>query len=222
VETALSGFRAAPLSPSEQARRAGQMLRFLDLVPVEYRRGVRNGRVAIDLEIREAVTFRDGAAAAFTDLRPLIEARDPATTTRIAALFGTLERDLASANDQAAPDPDSIQSQTDQLVALLRQVMPAEWQQRDNAADFDVIRTALDQMEQAARAGQYDLAESARLEAYAILESGPEVKLIVFAPQYKVALENLFWYGQDAHKGLAYLLERRAPHAEIEDRKSVV
>jgi hypothetical protein len=39
------------------------MLRFLGLVPVEYARGVRNGQVTIDLEIREAVTFRDGAAA---------------------------------------------------------------------------------------------------------------------------------------------------------------
>ena len=61
VQTAIEGFRAAPLSPDEQVRRAGQMLRFLSLVPVEYGRGVRNGQVAKDLEIREAITFDDGA-----------------------------------------------------------------------------------------------------------------------------------------------------------------
>ena len=40
VENALDNFRAAPLSPAEQSRRAGQLLRFLSLVPVEYGRGV--------------------------------------------------------------------------------------------------------------------------------------------------------------------------------------
>jgi len=64
-------------------------------------------------------------------------------------------------------------------------------------------------------AGQYDLAESARLEAYAILESGPEAKLVVFAPQYKAPLEDLFWYGQGDHKGLAYLIGQRAPATAI-------
>ena len=93
--------------------------------------------------------------------------------------------------------------------------MPAEWQQHDSAADFDVIATALDQMQAAITAGDYELAESARLEAYAILESGPEAKLIVFAPQHKAPLEDLFWYGQGDHKGLAYLIGQRAPAAEI-------
>src|SRR5215207_1255700 len=40
VENMLNNFRAAPLSPAEQSRRAGQLLRFLSLVPVEYGRGV--------------------------------------------------------------------------------------------------------------------------------------------------------------------------------------
>jgi high-affinity iron transporter len=78
-----------------------------------------------------------------------------------------------------------------------------------------VIATALDQMHAAITAGDYALAESARLEAYAILESGPEAKLIVFAPQYKAPLEDLFWYGQGEPKGLAYLIGQRAPASEI-------
>jgi high-affinity iron transporter len=57
VEEALHNFRAAPLSPAEQARRAGQLLRYLALVPVEYGRGVADGRVTKTLEIQEAVTF---------------------------------------------------------------------------------------------------------------------------------------------------------------------
>ncbi|MBI1878137.1 MAG: hypothetical protein HYR94_07910 [Chloroflexi bacterium] len=76
VKASLYNFRAAPLSPKEQARRAGQLLRYLSLVPVEYGRGVSGGQVTKEIEIQEAVTFRDGAAAAFADLQNLLDARD--------------------------------------------------------------------------------------------------------------------------------------------------
>jgi high-affinity iron transporter len=216
AEEALRGFRAAPLGPSEQVRRAGQMLRFLSLVPVEYARGVSGGVVTRDLEIREAITFRDGAAAAFADLKTALEERDPPRTEQAASRFDELERQLAGAASQTTiPEPEAIQASADGLAELLRAAMPPEWQRHDAAGDFDVIGAALDQMEAAVAAGEYDLAESARLEAYAILESGPEARLVVFAPQFKTPLEDLFWYGQADRPGLARLIDQRAPAAEI-------
>jgi high-affinity iron transporter len=216
VDTVLSGFRAAPLSTAEQSRRAGQLLRFIALVPVEYARGVKEGQVTVALEIQEAATFRDGAAAAFNDLRSLLDTRDAATTQQVAEAFDALEQQLLAAKDQShIASPADIQAGADQIARLLKQTMPAEWQTHDTGADFDVIDTALDQMEQAVKAGEYDLAESARLEAYAILESGPEAKLVVFAPQMKQPIEDLFWYGAGEHPGLAALIGRKAPAAEI-------
>lgn len=223
LEQTLQGFRAAPLSQDEQVRRAGQLLRFLPLVPVEYGRGVRNGQVATDLEIREAITFRDGAAAAFADLRPLLEARDAARTARAAALLGQLDQHLADAGARrSVAAPETVQSLADEAQTLLRELMPPEWQRHDSNADFDLIQAALDQMEAAVAAGQYEVAESARLEAYAVLEAGPEAKLVVFAPQYKPLIEDLFWYGQGEQSGLAYLLERRAPAAQIQASRSAL
>lgn len=216
VDQMLRGFRAAPLSPAEQQRRTGQMMRFLQLVPVEYERGVRNGQVTIDLEIREAITFHAGAFAAFTDLRDLLEQRDAALTERVAAQFDILGTMLANAgNRSAVADPEAVRTSTTTLLSDLAALLPQEWQKQDSGADFDVIRAALDQMEQAVWAGEYALAESARLEAYAIMEIGPEVKLIAFAPQYKPIIEGYFWYGQGDRKGLAYLIEQHAAPAEI-------
>ncbi len=216
VEQMLRGFRAAPLTPAEQKRRSGQMTRFLRLVPIEYERGVRHGQVTIDLEIREAITFHAGAFAAFTDLRDLLEQRDAALTERVARQFDTLGAMLASAGNRTdVTDPPVVQAATTALLNDLATLLPQEWQKQDASADFDVIRTALDQMEQAVKAGEYTLAESARLDAYAIMEIGPEAKLIAFAPQHKPVIEGLFWYGKGEHKGLAYLIEQRAPFAEI-------
>ena len=216
VEQVLAGFRAAPLSAEEQSRRAGQMLRFLSLVPVEYGRGVSGRTVTKDLEIREAVTFQEGASAAFNDLRTLLDERDPALAAASAEHFATLERMLTNASQRTdVPTIGEVQQTTDDLLATLGRVMPETWQQRSSAGDFDVINSMLDQMEAAIAAGQYDLAESARLEAYAILESGPEAKLVVFAPQMKAPIEELFWYGVGEHTGLAKLIDETAPASVI-------
>jgi high-affinity iron transporter len=223
VDDALRGFRAAPLGVAEQARRAGQMLRYLKLVPIEYGRAIRNGQVAVDLEIREATTFRDGAQAAFDDLRIAFEARDVAKAGLAAQLFSALEKNISDASEhRAVAPPEDVRAKTDQLLALLDDLVPAEWSGQDNAADFDVVATALDQMEQAVAQSEYELAESSRIEAYAVLESGPEAKIAAFAPQFKTSIEGYFWFGHDGQDGLAGLIQRKASPAEVKaTRKSL-
>ncbi len=223
VEKALENFQAAPLTPAEQARRAAQMVRFLALVPVEYRRGVRNGEVTVDLEIREAITFLEGAQAAFNDLSADLAALNADLTMQARKGFEHLHAQLtAAAMRQAVAEPDAIQQAVDRLDADLRTLLPPAWQKQDSQADFDMIQAALDQMERAVAAGDYRAAASAHLDAYALLESGPEARLIAFAPQYIIPLEDLFWYGQGEHPGLAHLLERQASLQEIRATRSAL
>lgn len=216
IAPSLSSFRAAPLSPAEQARRAGQFHRFLGLVALEYGRGVTAGIVTLDFEIQEATTFRDGAEAAFSDLQSLLEQRDSAKAARIAALLNELQVTLEhAATRQQVATPESVQQTTDEVARLAGEISPPEWAQRGSDGDFDVIASMLDQMEQAAAAGHYPLAESARLEAYAILEMGPEARLVAAAPQLKTPIEDLFWFGQGDNKGLAFLLREGASIQKI-------
>jgi high-affinity iron transporter len=216
VENTLNNFRAAPLSPAEQSRRAGQVLRFLSLVPVEYGRGVADGRVTRDIEIQEAITFHTGAYAAFIDLKDLLDKRDHEKTVQADMLFESLGTQLSEAGTrQAVASPDAIKSQAKELSGLLEGLIPEEWLKSSAQGDFDVIASMLDQMLVAVRNGEYDLAESSRLDAYAIMETGPEARLMVFAPQLKLQLEELFWNGQGKSKGLAYLIKNKAPYSEI-------
>ena len=216
VESTLDNFRAAPLSPAEQSRRAGQLLRFLSLVPVEYGRGVLDGRVTQDIEIQEAITVHTGAYAAFTDLKDLLNERDHTQTVQADALFESLGKQLSDAGThQSVASPEAIKSQTNELSAILAGLIPEEWLKSSTQGDFDVIASMLDQMLVAVRNGEYDLAESSRLDAYAIMETGPEAKLMVFAPELKLQLEELFWNGQGKSKGLAYLIKNQAPYSEI-------
>lgn len=220
VESALNNFRAAPLSPAELSRRSGQLLRFISLVPLEYERGVVDGRVTQDLEIQEAITFHAGAYAAFSDLQDLLDARDHAQTVRVDELFKSLGGQLSAAGTgKSVADPELVESQTDEISAALETLIPTEWIKNSSQSDFDIIESMLDQMLVAVRSGEYELAESSRLDAYAIMETGPEAKLMVFAPQLKLTLEELFWNGQGEHKGLAYLIKNHAPYTEIKSTR---
>jgi high-affinity iron transporter len=223
VSTALENYRAAPLSPSEKSRRAGQLLRYLNLVPVEYERGVSNGQVTKQFEIQEAVTFHEAAQAAFDDLGNLLNASHPEETAEAARMMDLLGKQVGQASTGAAiTEPGKVRETTAQLVSLLEASMPTEWQKGSTAGDFDVIDAMLDQMLTVVRAGEYDQAESARIEAYAILESGPEARLSVLAPQSKVLIEDLFWNGQGEHKGLAFLIQREAPLSEVKASRAAL
>ncbi len=107
---------------------------------------------------------------------------------------------------------DAVKSLEDQL----RAVYPTEWNQSSSTADFDVVSTLLDQVLAAAAAGQYQQAESARLQAYAVFETGPEKHLLGFAPRIAQETEALFWTGTGDTRGLQVAIDDHASVSEIQ------
>ena len=216
IERALAGFRAAPLSDAELARRAGQLQRFLQLVPIEYGRGVKDGRVTLEFEIQEAVTFRDGAASAFHDVEPALMAASAAATRRLGSALDALGTALAEASrGEAVASPDDVRSTTDEALGLIDRLYPSSWKEASKTADFDVIAATLDRLQAAVATGDWKQAETARLEAYGVFELGPEQRLRGLAPSLFQEVEGYFWYGAGGHDGLVQLLGRRAADEEI-------
>ncbi len=210
IDRMLTGFRAAPLSDDEAARRAGQLLRFIALVPIEYERGVRNGEVVNDIEIQEALTFREGAAAAFSDLQGALLSIDAETTARVGEALTQVEEQI-----REVAEPADLQATVAAIQSDLTALLPAEWQESNAASDVDVIYSVLDTLEGAARQGEYAAAESSRLEAYALLEMGMEQRLRGFAPELAARVESLFWQGYEGQDGLATLLGTHAPVDQV-------
>jgi high-affinity iron transporter len=223
IERALASFRAAPLTPPELVQRAGQLDRFLRLVPIEYGRGVKDGRVTLDFEIQEAVTFRDGAASAFADLRPVLAARDSRATDRLGAALDELGVALAeAARRDAVAAPEDVRATTDEALGRIDALYPSEWKEAAETADFDVIAATLDRLQAAAAAGDWKRAEQARLEAYGVFELGPEQRLRGLAPSLFQEVEGYFWYGAEGFDGLVQLLGRHAPDEEIASTRAAL
>ncbi|MEM8862952.1 MAG: FTR1 family protein, partial [Chloroflexota bacterium] len=223
IESKIENFRAAQLSEAELVRRTGQMIRYVSLIPVEYERGVEDGEVFIPFEIQEAVTFMKGAQAAFADLRPTLFADNPELVVTVQEQLDVVQAHLDEANRQVAVIPvremkDKVRDLNNNLDTLL----PDDWKQLDPDADFDVIASVLDLVEAAVAEGEYELAESAHLEAYAVFDFGPEPRLLAFAPEQVVLIDSLFWQGIDDKRGLAdALATKESPETIAEIRQNL-
>ncbi len=220
---ALAAFRAVALSPEDLARRAGQSVRFVDLVRVEYGRGVHDGQVTKAFEINEAQSFARATTEAFDDLRPTLEAQDPAATKRIATDLDRVSAILRNAaNGREVADPKVLKELTDRIGDDLDALFPPEWTRAGSDSDFDVVSAILDQAVGLASAGQYSQAERARLEAYGLLDTGIELRLKALAPHLAARIEALLWYGDGGDAGLATLIADHASPEEIVEARTVI
>ncbi|HVU13626.1 MAG TPA: FTR1 family protein, partial [Phototrophicaceae bacterium] len=152
------------------------------------------------------LTFQQAAQVAYTDLQDNLETRDPATTAQVGTLLATVLTQI-----HAVADPNDVQHTVDQINTDLNKLYPPEWKSINSASDVDVIDTLLDQVSAAAAQGEYSLAESARLQAYATLEFGIEQSLRGFAPDKSNNIESLFWQGTSDQPGLEVLIASNAP-----------
>ncbi|MGH2990036.1 MAG: FTR1 family iron permease, partial [Solirubrobacterales bacterium] len=217
---ALDGFTAAPFTPEEQARRANQLIRFLDLVPIEYDDGTEEDRVTIPFELQEAVAFMEGAQSAFNDLESTLQERDRDGVATVEEAFAELERYARDAHESGEVVPvDQVDAAHARAGDALDAMFPEEWKETDTEADFDLVEISLDQMQAAVSAGEKDQAEQARLTAYAFFEFGPELQLRALDPQLVSEVEGLVWYGARGEEGLAQLIASGATSDEVRETR---
>jgi high-affinity iron transporter len=220
VLRALDAFTAAPFTPEEQARRAAQLIRFLDLVPIEYDHGTDGEHVTIPFELQEALAFTDGAQSALNDLEAPLSDRDPAAVATIERELARLEAYSRNAREGGEAVPlEQVEGAHDRAGDALDATLPAEWKQSSTEADFDLVDISLDQMQAAISAGEPDQAEQARLAAYGFFEFGPEPLLRALDPHLVSDIEGLVWYGARDHDGLGELIARRASAQDIRETR---
>ena len=220
VDRVLAGLPRGAARPESSSRVApDSSSASSSLVPIEYGRGVKDGRVTLEFEIQEAVTFRDGAASAFQDVEPRCSRATRAgdSHARRATLdeLGTALADSHPAVTRVAAPERRAGATQRARSALVGTLYPSSWKDAAKTADFDVIAATLDRLQAAAAAGDWKQAESARLEAYGVFELGPEQRLRGLAPSLFQEVEGYFWYGAGGHDGLVQLIKRRDSAEEI-------
>ena len=209
------------LKPEDVTRLERLLVRFVKLVPKEYRNGVVNGHITIALEYREAKQFTEQAQALTNELSPVWRRdRGEAFTRFHQPLHEALDA-LAVRIHRLAP-VEAVEESAKNAAALLEDKFQIS--ARRAGAKSDVIeetalevRTALIDSLAAAKADQWEEAESLRLDAYTSFDSEIEVRVLPRNPELGRRTERSFLDGSAREPGIKALLDRRAPIEELTD-----
>jgi high-affinity iron transporter len=207
------------LEPADVVRLERLLARFVKLVPKEYRNGVSDGHITIMLEYREAKQFTEQAQALTNELAPVWR-RDRAEAFQkyygpIHDKLGELSmqiRKLAPVSKVEETGRDASNLLEDKFGLSARRAGSKGNVIEETALE---VRTALVDSLAAARADQWDEAESLRLDAYTSFDSEIEVRVLPRNPELGRRTERSFLEGSTGEPGIKTLLDRRAPIEEL-------
>ena len=142
VKALLDRFTAAPFTPEEQARRAQQFIRFLDLIPLEYEAGVSGTEVTTPVRDHRGGRLRRGRHLGAQ--RPLDRARRDRSRTAWPSSRTSMEQlsgypDDANEGGTVVPLED-VEAAHEQATAIVEEIFPEEWKESTDEADFDLIQ----------------------------------------------------------------------------------
>ena len=199
------GYQAVELPADELARRASLVQLFLDLTAIEYRDGVRDGKITIAPEYQEAVVFLEQAVLGAAELSPRIAEVDAAAAVRLERLLGELDGHVANLGPVSAVRNLSAEAQA--IVSATLGTTGAI----DSDSVFTVIGQMLDSVDAAVRGGEWAVAERTRIQAYGLFDAGPELALLALDPPLAALIDGLFWSGAQRSAGLATVIAAQEP-----------
>ena len=206
------------LSDQERARRERLLLKLVMLIPREYESGVRDGKVTVPLEYREAVAFTAQARQMLGELAPLwLNGKQDKR-----AALDHVESHLADADAKitAVASPDDLAATLKVAQTALTDELGISLARRGTTADIvdEVMletRSLLNQSLASAVTGDWKMAEQHRLEAYTTYDPELEARLLPRDPQLATDIEHLLLDGLN-HPGVKVLLDQHAPQAALE------
>jgi len=199
------GYQAVELPAAELARRASLLQLFLDLTAIEYRDGVRDGRITIAAEYQEAVVFLEQAVLGAAELAPRIAAVDAAQAEQLEQILAELTGHVTHLGP--VPRVRELSAAGQAIVAATLGTSGTI----DGDSVFTVIGQLLDSVDSAVRNAEWEVAERTRIQAYGLFDAGPELSLLALDPPLAALIDGLFWSGAQRSAGLATVIAAQAP-----------
>jgi len=201
------------LSPEDVQRRERIVLKLLRLVPMEYQSGVRDGKVVIPIEYREAKSFTIQVQQLLTELIPVWRQSRPQQLEKSGpVLLQTLD-DLEKRIDEKS-DLKTVEKLARSATGILQGEFGLASKRAGKTADVVEeavleIRSLLGQSLAAAQQGQWRRAEALRLDAYVNFDLEIEARALPRDPELAIRAERAFLDGESQHPGIKAMLDRR-------------
>lgn len=211
LEDGLIGYSPVSIGNDDKERLIRLLHRFLGLIYIEYKDGVRDGKVTIAVEYHEAGLFRDKAQLILGDLQGEMMQTSPQDFAKLDAIL----KDMQQIIEVKGPRP-RIKELSAQAQQIVSQVFGFEAGKGGHRVAFQMLPGILDEIVMLVRVGDYPGAELKRLEAYSYFDPDIEQRLVPRSPTLSLKLESLFWEGNAKRPGLGRLLELQAREEQLQ------
>ncbi|MET0253910.1 MAG: FTR1 family protein [Terrimicrobiaceae bacterium] len=207
------------LSDTDISRMQRLLARLLKLIPREYENGVSDGKITIEFEYREAVMFTEKAQGLVNQLAPVWKLENAENYRRahdeITELLTKLSADIPNLLPQK-----EIQNLVSQITSILEkefQISARRAGDKGNIIEETAleVRVSLGSSLAAVEAGQWEMAEALRLDAYTAFDFEIEPRVLPRNPDLGRRAERSFLDGEEGSPGIKLALDRRAPMEEI-------
>ena len=173
---------------------------------------MQDGQVTIPIEVQEATTFRNQAAALSEELRPIMSANDSAATEQLADKLGADE----GADDRRRHARSDLQTLGNDALAHAKQALKIDANLTDVTASFTIIDSMLKDLKTAVAGGRL---RRRRAQAAGSLRH-PRLRHRAAAARLRARMaaqvESLFWQGTGDQPGLSVLLADHASVGEVQ------
>lgn len=207
------------LSEDDINRRERILLKLLRLIPFEYRSGVRDGKIIIPIEYREAVIFTIQCQQTLTELMPVWrQTKADALQAHGAHLIETLD-----SLEQTIKSKDTV-SQVEDVAKSVSEILQKDFgltlKRRGKTKDVIEetvldIRSLLGESLVAAQDGNWRRAKEARLDAYVTFDLEIESRTLPRDPSLALRVEKAFLDGDGKQLGIKAALDKRASGEEL-------
>lgn len=207
------------LSEEDVDRRERILLKLLRLIPTEFQSGVRDGKIVIPIEYREAITFTIQCQQTLTELMPVWrQTKAEALKAHGAALLETLDALERTIKDkQSTSEVEKFAKEASSILQKHFGLSLKRYGKTKDVVDETVldIRSLLGQSLAAAEAGNWRKAEALRLDAYVNFDLEIESRALPRDPSLAMRAERTFLDGDSKNIGIKAALDKRAKIDEL-------
>jgi high-affinity iron transporter len=210
VRASINEYTPIEYSDAELSARGRTLHNFIGLIDIEYQNAVRDGHITTPIEYQEATTFHQQARAIYEEIRPALLQKNSVDAARLAVILDEIDAVMTNIGQ-----PSEVETLVAEGLYIVESNLDTQAVASDAAAAFVHLDDLLNDLERAVRQGRYGDAEQLRIEAYAVFDTGPELRLAAIDPALMGRIEGLFWQGDGDQMGLAQGIARRAAHEDV-------
>lgn len=207
------------LEEKSATRRQSLLAKLINLVPFEYQSGVKEGKIIIPVEYREAVTFTNQALLLVDELEPWWRATHGEAIVRDVDALRSRLRQLASAIN-TIEEPQQIRKLSSAARDILTKKFSLQLREQGKSRNVvsktaDQVRSLLAESLDAALRKRWRESESLRLEAYTLFDLEIEMRTIPRSPSLALRAEKSFLDGTDGVPGIKAAIDKKLPADEL-------